>query len=114
MIDLNATFFVQFVNFFLILILLNVVLIGPIRRILKKRADFVSSQMHSIEQFTTSAATKLADYEKALAEARQQAVAARIALKEEAQAPGPAGRRCRSGGRDRALSGLPCPFAPGY
>ena len=86
MIDLNATFFVQFVNFFLILILLNVVLIGPIRRMLKKRADFVSSQMHSIEQFATSATTKLADYEKALAEARQQALTARIALKEEAQA----------------------------
>lgn len=86
MIDLNATFFVQFVNFLLVIILLNVVLIGPIRRILKKRAAFMAAQTGSIEQFTTTAAAKLAEYEKALDAARQQAVAARVALKEEAQA----------------------------
>jgi len=85
MIDLNATFFVQFVNFVLILILLNVVLIKPIRRIIKKRADFFASQMHTIEQFTGTADGKLADYEKALDAARQQAVAERLAMKDEAQ-----------------------------
>lgn len=86
MIDLNATFFVQFVNFFLVLIFLNVVLIKPIRRAIKKRADFFASQMHAIEQFTGTADTKLADYQKALDAARQQAVAARLAMKDEAQA----------------------------
>ena len=70
MIDLNATFFVQFVNFVLILILLNVILIGPIRRVLKKRAEFVASQMEGIESFTSSADTKLKDYEAALDAAR--------------------------------------------
>jgi len=85
MIDLNATFFVQFVNFVLILILLNVVLIKPIRRIIKKRADFFASQMNTIEQFTGTADGKLADYEKALDAARQQAVAERLAMKDEAQ-----------------------------
>ena len=83
MIDLNATFFVQFVNFLLILILLNVVLIGPIRRILKKRATFVASQMEGIESFTSAATSKLADYEKALDLARQQATAGRMELKAE-------------------------------
>jgi F-type H+-transporting ATPase subunit b len=83
MIDLNATFFVQFVNFLLILILLNVILIGPIRRILKKRAAFVASQMEGIESFTTTADTKLKDYEKALDQARQQATAGRLELKAE-------------------------------
>lgn len=86
MIDLNATFFVQLVNFVLILILLNVILVGPIRRILKKRAQFVSSQMEEIESFTTGADTKLADYEKALDAARQEATAARLAMKAEGQA----------------------------
>lgn len=81
MIDLNATFFVQFVNFLLILILLNVVLVGPIRRMLKKRAEFVASQMEGIDSFTSSADTKLADYEKALEEARTQATAARLEMK---------------------------------
>ena len=83
MIDLNATFFVQFVNFLLILILLNVVLIGPIRRILKKRATLVASQMEGIESFTSAAAAKLSDYEKALDLARQQATAGRMELKAE-------------------------------
>lgn len=83
MIDLNATFFVQFVNFLLILILLNVILIGPIRRILKKRAEFVASQMDGIESFATAADTKLKDYEKSLDAARQAATAERTAMKAE-------------------------------
>ena len=86
MIDLNATFFVQLVNFVLILILLNVILIGPIRKILKKRAEFVASQMEGIESFTTSADTKLKDYELALDAARAAATAGRMAMKAEGQA----------------------------
>lgn len=85
MIDLNATFFVQLVNFLLILILLNVILIGPIRRMLKKRAAFVAAQMGEIDQFTGSADTKLKDYEKALDTARQQATAGRLGMKAEGQ-----------------------------
>jgi F-type H+-transporting ATPase subunit b len=86
MIDLNATFFVQLVNFVLILILLNVILIGPIRKMLKKRAEFVASQMEGIESFTTSADTKLKDYELALDAARAAATAGRMAMKAEGQA----------------------------
>jgi len=86
MIDLNATFFVQLVNFVLILIVLNVILIGPIRRILKKRAEFVASQMEGIESFATAADTKLKDYDKALELARQQATTGRMAMKAEGQA----------------------------
>ena len=86
MIDLNATFFVQLVNFVLILILLNVILIGPIRKILKKRAEFVASQMEGIESFTTSADTKLKDYELALDAARAAATAGRMAMKADGQA----------------------------
>lgn len=86
MIDLNATFFVQLVNFVLILILLNVILIGPIRKMLKKRAEFVASQMEGIESFTTSADTKLKDYESALDAARTAATAGRLAMKASGQA----------------------------
>ncbi|MEA4855910.1 MAG: hypothetical protein AAGU21_21285 [Solidesulfovibrio sp.] len=85
MIDLNATFFVQAVNFLLILILLNVILIGPIRRMLKKRAEFIASQMEGIESFTTSADTKLKDYEAALDAARTAATAGRLSMKAEGQ-----------------------------
>ena len=86
MIDLNATFFVQLVNFVLILILLNVILIGPIRKVLKKRAEFVASQMEGIESFTTSADAKLKDYELSLDAARAAATAGRVAMKAEGQA----------------------------
>ncbi|MHC1791509.1 ATP synthase F0 subunit B [Solidesulfovibrio sp.] len=86
MIDLNATFFVQLVNFVLILILLNVILIGPIRKVLKKRAEFMASQMEGIESFTTSADTKLKDYEGALDAARTAATAGRLAMKASGQA----------------------------
>ena len=82
MIDLNATFFVQFVNFLLILILLNVILIGPIRRMLKKRAEFIATQVEGIESFTNAADTKLKDYEAALDAARQAATAERVSMKE--------------------------------
>ncbi|WP_428564821.1 MAG: hypothetical protein ACP59X_02915 [Solidesulfovibrio sp. DCME] len=85
MIDLNATFFVQAVNFLLILILLNVILIGPIRRMLKKRAEFIASQMEGIESFTNSADTKLKGYEAALDTARTAATAGRLAMKAEGQ-----------------------------
>ena len=83
MIDLNATFFVQLVNFVLILILLNVILIGPIRRVLKKRAAFIASQMEGIESFTATADGKLKGYEQALDQARQEATAGRMAMKAE-------------------------------
>ena len=86
MIDLNATFFVQLVNFVLILILLNVILIGPIRRVLKKRAEFMASQMEGIESFTASADAKLKGYESALEAARVAATAGRMAMKAEGQA----------------------------
>ncbi|KHK02015.1 ATP synthase F0 subunit B [Desulfovibrio sp. TomC] len=86
MIDLNATFFVQLVNFVLILFLLNVILIGPIRRVLKKRAEFMASQMDGIESFTATANTKLKDYESALDAARVAATAGRMAMKAEGQA----------------------------
>ena len=86
MIDLNATFFVQLVNFVLSLILLNVILSGPIRKILKKRAEFVASQMEGIESFTSSADAKLKDYELSLDAARAAATAGRMAMKAEGQA----------------------------
>ena len=53
---------------------------------LKKRAEFVATQVGAIDQFTGTATTKLADYEKALDAARQQALAARLAVKAEAVA----------------------------
>jgi len=83
MIDLDYTFFVQFINFVLILILFNVLLVAPIRKIMTKRAEFMGSQMDNIENFTSSADKKLAGYEKALDDARKAAVQERLSLKQQ-------------------------------
>ncbi len=83
MIDINSTFFVQFVNFVLSLILLNVILIGPIRRMLQKRSAHMAEQAGAIERFSSDAESKLANYEQALDAARKDAVAVRMRFKDE-------------------------------
>lgn len=50
---------------------------------LKKRAEFIATQMEGIESFTTSADTKLKDYEAALDAARATATSASAAMKAE-------------------------------
>lgn len=81
MIDLDASFFIQFVIFLFTLVALNAILIRPIRDILAKRADHVASQMGSIEGFTQTSQTKLANYQAALDTARAEAVATRDAAR---------------------------------
>jgi len=83
MIDLDYSFFIQLINFVLILILFNVILVAPIRKIMKQRAEFMTSQMEGIENFAATADKKLSDYEKALDEARKGATESRLALKQE-------------------------------
>lgn len=83
MIELNWTFFVQFANFVIILMVLNLVLYRPIRGIIRKRAEVMGQKLDSIEEFTAEAENKLADYKDALAEARAEAQCIRHTLREE-------------------------------
>lgn len=80
---LDKWFFVQVANFLIILVVLNVVLIAPVRRMLKLRADTVASQTSEIDGFTSSAEEKIKNYQAALEEARRQASVARTSLREE-------------------------------
>ncbi|NLY42036.1 MAG: ATP synthase F0 subunit B [Desulfovibrionales bacterium] len=86
MIDLDFTFFVQLVNFLLILSVLNLVLYRPIRGIIKKRAEIMDEKLGSINGFTADAEAKLANYAAALSGSRTEAQAVRMALREEGQA----------------------------
>jgi F-type H+-transporting ATPase subunit b len=79
---LNEWFFVQVVNFLVILVLLNVVLITPIRRVLKKRADTIAAQASEIEGFTSTADAKIKNYQAVLEDARRAAGATRLGLRE--------------------------------
>ncbi|RQD57596.1 MAG: hypothetical protein D5R98_09180 [Desulfonatronovibrio sp. MSAO_Bac4] len=83
MIELNVTFFIQLVNFLLVLLLLNLILYKPIRGMLKKRAELMSQQVSKIENFTETAEDKMASYEQDLDKARIKAQEIRTGLKEE-------------------------------
>jgi F-type H+-transporting ATPase subunit b len=83
MIDLDYTFFVQLVNFMVILTVLNLILYRPIRGIIKKRAEVMSQKLGSIEDFAAKAEAKLESYKVALSGARVEAQQLRVALKTE-------------------------------
>lgn len=86
MLDLDITFFIQFVNFCITLVVLNIVLIRPIREIIKKRNDRLASYMADAEKFNESAEGKLKNYTAALDEARAAGVQERNKFREEAMA----------------------------
>jgi F-type H+-transporting ATPase subunit b len=83
MIDLNITFVVQFINFLIILFVLNFILFRPIRGIIKKRTDLMADQLNAIERFTTQAKSKMGNYESSLNEARVQGKDIRGQYREE-------------------------------
>ncbi len=83
MIELNISFFVQLINFFLVLLLLNLILYKPIRGMLKKRAEIMSQKVEDVEAFNVRADDKLKSYEQELEKARMQAQEIRQSKKEE-------------------------------
>ena len=83
---LDKWIFVQFVNYILVLVVLNAVLIAPIRRMLKLRADHVAAKTSEIEGFTGAADGKIKGYEASLEAARREAAQTRMKLREEGSA----------------------------
>ena len=73
MLDLNITLLFQLVNFFVALILLNVLLIRPIRNIIRQRKSVMDGMGSEAASFEEQAAQRLADYEAQLQGARQEA-----------------------------------------
>jgi F-type H+-transporting ATPase subunit b len=83
MIDLNFTFFVQLVNFLVLLTVLNLILYRPIRGMIKKRAEVMNEKLESIAGFTADAQAKLEGYKASLTGARVEAQQVRVELKAE-------------------------------
>ncbi len=83
MIELNLTFFIQLINFFLLLAILNVLIYRPIREISKKRGEKIAGDLGEIEGFSNQAEQKLEDYRNALAQARKEGDRVRNELKLE-------------------------------
>ena len=86
MLDINITLLIQLVNFIVTLVVLDYLLIKPIRGIIKKRRDLAAGMLSDAETFTTDAAVKLENYEAALSKAREEAAAIRETRKGEALA----------------------------
>ena len=73
MLDLNITMIFQLVNFLVAIYVLNILLIRPIRDIIKKRNGIMDGMAEEAEFFEYQAAERLANYEAELARARQDA-----------------------------------------
>lgn len=86
MLTIDHTLLIQLANFLVTLVVLNYLLIKPIREQIAKRDALTAEYADSIEQFTSAASQKLADYESSLAEARSRASLARESLKAEGAA----------------------------
>ena len=86
MINLDATIFIQMANFLITLVVLNYLLIKPVREQIAKRKALTSGYAVDIETFSSKASEKLSEYETALAEARAQAGQARENMKAQGAA----------------------------
>jgi F-type H+-transporting ATPase subunit b len=77
MLDLNITLLIQLVNFFIAVFVLNLLLVRPIRDIIKKRKGVIAEFSGEADNFEAEAARRLVSYEEELMKARQAAALAR-------------------------------------
>lgn len=77
MLDLNITMLFQLANFLITLFVLNLLLIRPIRKIIRDRKALMDNLSGEAESFETKAKDRLENYEAELTKARQDATAAR-------------------------------------
>jgi F-type H+-transporting ATPase subunit b len=84
MLDINITAIIQVVNFFVAVIVLNYLLIRPIRDILRERKAKMADMLTSADAFAGSANEQLAEYQNSLSRARQEAALARAGARSDA------------------------------
>lgn len=86
MIFLDFTLFIQLANFIIAIVVLNFLLIKPVREQIAARSALTAGYAADIDKFTDGASEKISTYERALAEARAQATLARDAIKADGNA----------------------------
>jgi len=77
MISLNATFFIQVVNFLLLMWILNRLLFGPIVRAIEEREEKVRRLLKNTEEISSRAQGAKEDYEKKMKQAHMEAFEAK-------------------------------------
>uniref|UniRef100_A0A832EJG0 ATP synthase subunit b n=1 Tax=Desulfacinum infernum TaxID=35837 RepID=A0A832EJG0_9BACT len=70
MINVDVTLFIQMANFLLLLLLMNLVLYRPIRRLVAQRNELVSKQRAGIDKAESEAQKALREFEERLKAAR--------------------------------------------
>lgn len=82
-IALDNTFYIQLVNFIITLVVLNFILIKPVREQISARKALTDGYLDDIDNFTTQANEKLSAYEAELDTARVNAGEIRDELREQ-------------------------------
>ena len=77
MLDLNITMLIQLANFLITLFVLNLLLIKPIRQIIRERKAMMADLSDAAQSFEEKAQGSLDNYEAELTKARQDATATR-------------------------------------
>ena len=73
MIDLNSTFFVQILNFAVLLLILKKFAWGPLTKAMQERSDKIADNIRSADEDRAQAAELKKEYETQLADARRKA-----------------------------------------
>jgi F-type H+-transporting ATPase subunit b len=73
MIDINSSLFIQLANFIILLIVLNIILLKPIRQIMQDREQGISSAFSDAKAAQDRMQNLLDQYNGSLAEAKQKA-----------------------------------------
>jgi len=85
-ITIDLAFFIQIVNFFLLLFILNTFLYKPIRKALADRAAEINGARQKTESVDANVQEKVAAYEARMRDVKAQAAAERAAMKKVAEA----------------------------
>ena len=85
MIKLDWTLFLQFVNFMVLMVVLNALLFKPLRAALQARREAIEASQAKVQDIDEHVQAQIARYEVQLQEARQQGAQERLALRQAGQ-----------------------------
>jgi F-type H+-transporting ATPase subunit b len=84
-INLDLSFVIQLINFLVLILILNVFLYKPLRKVLAERKDLLSGAKARAAQVDEDVARQMAEYEERLKAMKAETGAERGELKKEAQ-----------------------------
>jgi F-type H+-transporting ATPase subunit b len=84
-IELNVAFFIQLINFGVLVLVLNLFLFKPIRKVLSERRQVIESARSKTVSVEREVQEKMASYEIKLADAKAEAALRRAAALRQAQ-----------------------------